>query len=151
MNLTVKNRSYPARGRTRLMSVRSKLPFRWTITLLLAAMGFMQVCGGYARSLERAAVASTAVTGDGCCDTNQANGCATAGAADPTGSCAPVCAQPRHTVTLDSAVAASGMPAVASTAESDRFRFPEKPPALTAGPPAISSTPLIYHLQRLLN
>ena len=133
------------------MGVRSSVPFRWTITLLIAAMGLMQVCVGYARSLERASVASAAVTGDGCCDTNQAYGCAATGAADPGGSCAPVCAQPRHTVTLDAAVQAADVPAAAITAESGRIKFPEKSPVLTAAPPAISSTPLIYHLQRLLN
>ena len=119
-----------------------------TAVLLLACHSTAVV---YARSLDRAAVTPAAVTAEGCCDMSQANGCAAASAVDSGGYCAPICAQPRHMVTLDAAVPAADVPVAASTAESGRFKFPEKPPALTSAPPAISSTPLIYHLQRLLN
>ena len=133
------------------MGARSSLPFRWTIVLLLAATGLVQACAGYARSLERATTAPAAVNGSGCCDTSQVNGCAAAGAADLARPCAPECAQPRQTATTEAVGPAVGACVAVSTAAYGRFKYPEKSPVLTAAPPAVSSTPLIYHLQRLLN
>ena len=134
------------------MGVHSRLALRWTTTLLIAAMGFMQVCTGYAWTGERAQVTSAAKAGDTCCDTNQGNGCAATLAENPVfGSCAPACAEPRQTVTSDAVIPSAGSFVATSAEEPSRFEYPEKPPSLTAAPAAISSTPLIYHLQRLLN
>ena len=151
MNPSVKNRSYSARVRTRRMGVHSRLAFRWTTTLLIAAMGFMPVCTGYAWTSERAPVTSAAKAGDSCCDTNQGNGCGTTLAENPAfDSCAPACAEPRQTVLSDAVIPSAGALVAASAGEPGRFEYPEKPPSLAAAPAAISSTPLIYHLQRLL-
>jgi len=134
------------------MGARSILPLRWTVTLLIAAMGFTQVCTGYARTGEGAPVTLAAVTGDPCCDTNRGNGCAATSAENSfDGSCAPACAEPRRTVLSDPAVPSSGALVAVIDSRPGRFEFPEESPSLTAAPAAISSTPLIYHLQRLLN
>lgn len=134
------------------MGARSFLPSRWTVTLLVAAMGFMQVCTGYARAGVGAPVASAAKSGHACCDTSQGEGCAAIPAGEPVDdSCSPACAAPRHAVMPESAVSPAGVLASACVAERGCFEFSDRSSSLTAAPVAISSTPLIYFLQRLLN
>jgi hypothetical protein len=126
------------------------LRLRWTITLLLAAMGLMQACVGYAAFFDQEAVAPRSATSNNCCETGQPDGCATPDVAGSPAPCASsFCMEPRRALTVDVAAPAAGITAAAP--ESRRFRYREKPPILAAAPPAISKTPLIYHLQRLLN
>lgn len=132
------------------MVARATLSLRWAITLLLAAMGLMQVCVGYAAFIDQRAVAPLSATSNSCCETGQPDGCAMPDAADSPAPCASsYCMEPRRAVTVDVAAPAAGI--TAAGPESRRFKYHEIPPILAAAPPAISKTPLIYHLQRLLN
>ena len=134
------------------MGARSFLPSRCIITLLIAAIGFTQVCTGYARTIVGEPVASAAEPGNSCCGTSQCNGCAANLADDPVeGSCTPVCAGPREAVMPEAVVSSAGVPASACVSQRGRLEFSEKPPVLTAAPAAISSTSRLYFLQRLLN
>ena len=132
------------------MNVRATLTLRRGVVLLFAAVTLMQVCVGYAGQLDQVAVAPTSVTGNTCCETGQPDGCARPDFAYSPASCASAyCMEPRGVVAVDVAAPAAGVTAAAP--ESGRFRYREKPLLLAAAPPAISKTPLIYHLQRLLN
>ena len=134
------------------MVSRATLPLRWTIMLLVAALGFMQASVGYATFLDQGTVASSGATRNVCCEMGmgQPDGCVTPDVAGLPAPCASsYCMEPRRAVTTDVAAPATGFTAVAP--EFRRFRYREKPPMLAAAPPASSKTPLIYHLQRLLN
>jgi len=124
---------------------------RWILTLLFATLGLVQMGVGHTRPLEYPVDASTSDLTSDCCDASHEESCSRTRnkySADP---CASVCAQANGLVNINVAISGMGVTAFAAPCLSGHVVFPVRRPTLTAAPAAISSTPLIYHLQRLLN
>lgn len=119
-------------------------------TTLLAVMFVLQACAGYASPLP--GKVSTPVIGpDSCCDTRSEPDCSDLYVAEASDVCARHCAQPGHTAPSQTAVSASNVPVYGPAPYTGKIVFLAHRPTLSLAPRAISSTPLIYHLQRLLN
>jgi hypothetical protein len=125
---------------------------------LLAIMFLLQVCAGFASPVP-ADVAASASLSEGaylsegqCCGIPSGQGCDASSKLEAVDTCARHCAQPGSVASPHVALPAScSEPACEAGAYTQKLVFPPHRPILTAAPPAVSSTPLIYHLQRLLN
>lgn len=134
------------------MPRRSKIPRRLNAMLLVAALALVQIGTGFTAGLANAANIPAATTAGGCCSGGFEPVCATA--QDPVGAfniCARYCIQGQDIAKSDSGLLTSATFTFASPSPVGWVAFPPQSPRLSAAPRAISSTPLIYHLQRLLN
>ncbi|MGQ0524888.1 MAG: hypothetical protein ACT4P8_14660 [Betaproteobacteria bacterium] len=119
--------------------------------LLLAAMFVLQVCAGFAAPFA-ADIAAGMSADAGCCSANSAEPCGNPGHADAADSCARQCLQPVHSAPTQALSSAFNISQPDLGISVGKVIFPVQPRHIAAAPPrAISSTPLIYHLQRLLN
>ena len=128
---------------------------RWTLhlgtTLAVAALFLIQICAGFANPVASGAtIESVAIPAGGCCCARSEQGCTGLNAAEAADSCARHCAQSPNPAPPYSGLPASGVSASVIAASTRDVVFPAQRPVLSAAPRAISSTPLIYHLQRLL-
>lgn len=120
-------------------------------TALLAVIFLFQACASYASPLPANMSAPAGIASGSCCDTPSQPGCSDLNAAEASDVCARHCAQPGHTAPSQTAVPASGVPVYGSDIYTGKIVFLAQRPTLSLAPRAISGTPLIYHLQRLLN
>lgn len=146
--------SAPAAATILLMSLttsrrQSTLPV--FAALLLAAMLFFQGGAGFASPLSSNGIAVAPVSEAGCCGIGSEQGCGDVSALEAADACARHCAQSGSFMPTQIALSASYVPVCAAGDYTEKAVFPAHRPILTAAPRAISSTPLIYHLQRLLN
>jgi len=121
------------------------------MVFLVAAMSLLQVGSGFAESLANSAAAPAATVAGDCCDTSGERNCDSLVPSEAAASCARHCAQLPGAVPSKSGLLAPSFPACGSASQTGIINYSVRPPRLRAAPPAISSTPLIYHLQRLLN
>jgi len=129
---------------------RSRLLLQFCAVLLLSAWSLVQICAGFASPLSSGVTVPAAMSAGGCCDNGSDAGCASLGAAEIADSCARHCAQSHDPASGFVGFPASGVFPCFTAARTAEVVFPAQLSRLSAKPPAISSTPLIYHLQRLL-
>ena len=120
-------------------------------TTLLAVAFFLQACAGYASPLPGKINTLASVASESCCDTLSQPGCNDLNLAAASDVCARHCVQTGHPAPSPTAVSASSVPVYGSDAYTGKLVFLAQRPTLSLAPRAISNTPLIYHLQRLLN
>ena len=119
--------------------------------LLLAVAFVLHIGTVSAAPLSGDTVAPASVSGGGCCDSQAQSGCSDPAMQEAIDSCTRHCAQSGHSVPSQGAVPGFSVPVCAAEVHARKLKFSPYRPVLAAAPPAISSTPLIYHLQRLLN
>ena len=120
-------------------------------TVLLAVMFLLQACAGYASPLPGNITTAASVAAESCCDTRWQPGCSGLNVVEAADSCVRHCAQPSHRAPSQTAVSASSLAVYGPDLYIGKVIFFAQRPPLNIAPRAISSTPLIYHLQRLLN
>jgi hypothetical protein len=130
---------------------RSRLLLQFGAMLLLSAWSLVQISAGFASPLSSDVTVPAAISAGGCCINDSDAACAGFGAAEMADLCERHCAQSHAP-----APAPFGLPAFndypcANSARAVKVAFPDQGSGLNAAPRAISNTPLIYHLQRLLN
>lgn len=117
---------------------------------LLAAAFALQV-GTAVASPPPDTVASASISEGGCCDTKAEPGCGDPVMLESAESCSRHCMQSSGAAPVQERLLASSISVCDAGAYSGKAQFPAHRPVITAAPRAVSSTPLIYHLQRLLN
>ena len=120
-------------------------------TTLLAVVFVLQACAGYASPLPGNVSTPASIASDSCCDKPSQPGCSDLNVAEASDICARHCAQPSHTAPSQTALSASNVPVYGPNPYTGKTVFLAQRPILSLAPRAISGTPLIYHLQRLLN
>ena len=134
------------------MHQRSRWPYPFGAVLLVAAGFALQICASSANPLPGSATAPAAISAGSCCDNGSGERCTGLDAAEAADSCARRCAQSSSVLPSQVALSPSScVPVDSAGVYTEKTAFPPHRPLLAATPPAISSTPLIYHLQRLLN